>query len=167
MEALYLVCGRRRPQLKRNPLGGGANLDPMTSPERRSAANPLAHVFDLSAHEDAPIAAFRNAILREALKTGYVHVQVVRESDDRSAILFEREGTWEREIEPPGVMHNALVNRLKVMGNLHIDRKPEQQGRIYALYQGREVVIAIEVKRLLDGTEAVDLALPIPGASAT
>ena len=139
----------------------------MTTPERRSAANPLAHVFDLNAHEDAPIAAFCNGLLSEALKTGCVHVQVVRESDERTAIRFERERTWEQEIDPPGVMHNALVNRLKVMGNLHIDRKPEQEGRIYALYHGREVVITIEVKRLLNGTEAVDLELPNPRASAT
>ena len=42
MEVLYLVCGARRPQLKRNPLGGGTNFIPVSMPSLRVPELPRA-----------------------------------------------------------------------------------------------------------------------------
>ncbi len=57
----------------------------------------------------------------------------------------------------PGKMHNAIVNRLKVMGNLQIDRRLSQQGHIYALLNGKEIVIPISVRRMSNDFEAVTI----------
>src|SRR5256885_9640014 len=60
-----------------DPLDGSVvhNMD------RRSATNPLAILFNLDTHEEMPVAALCNGILRDALDRGHERLNFVREAD--------------------------------------------------------------------------------------
>jgi len=76
------------------------------------------------------------------------------------SLRVERNGEWEEIMHYPGQMHRAIVSRLKIMGNLKIDRRPSQKGEMHIVFSGQEIDLEIEVRRLSDDEEGVSLGLP-------
>jgi general secretion pathway protein E len=125
---------------------GAAGLiaDMSDAGDLRSLADGLPVVTDLlETEDDAPIIRFLNALLTQALReqASDIHIEAF---EGRSVVRFRVDGTLREILEPPRVLHSALVSRVKVMAELDIaEKRLPQDGRITLRIGGRPVDVRV------------------------
>lgn len=135
----------------------------MSTPEqRRSGASLFARVFDIDvgASEAGPVIKLCNLMLSECLLTGFTEVRLAAPEGEGAAVQYGRGNEWKDVMKLPAGGQSAVVNRFKVMANLDIAKRPEQEGTFTIRTQGRELVVAITVKVAKGGAEEVLLRFP-------
>ncbi|MDP3804273.1 MAG: ATPase, T2SS/T4P/T4SS family [Candidatus Omnitrophota bacterium] len=95
--------------------------------------------------QDAPVVKIANLLLAEAVNLRASDI-LIEPMEDRLRIRYRVDGILKEGRNPPIVLHNAIVSRLKVMSDLDIaERRLPQDGRFKVRLHGREVDFRISV----------------------
>jgi general secretion pathway protein E len=105
--------------------------------------------------EDAPIIRLLNALFVQAVKerASDIHIEPYeRELDVRMRV----DGILHRVLNPPKIIQDALMSRIKIMSNLDIaEKRLPQDGRIRLLIAGRDIDIRVSIVPTAFGERAV------------
>jgi len=145
-------------------------VDELESTNLDSITHELDEVKDLidDAGDEAPIIRLINSVLFRAAKerASDIHIEPM---DRELLVRFRVDGVLQEIIKPPKRYQNAIVGRVKVMGQLNIaEKRLPQDGRIRIKLAGRDIDIRLStipttfgeriVMRLLDkNTTLLDL----------
>jgi type II secretory ATPase GspE/PulE/Tfp pilus assembly ATPase PilB-like protein len=137
---------------------------------RRSAAALFLKVHDLddavaAGSAQGPVARLCNLMISEGLYANGDELRVCAPTTESAQVQLHREGTWVDIMRVPAQAQSPVVNRLKVMANLDIAKRPLQEGTLKVRLQGQVLSLAITV-RLRGTAEEASLHLP-PRASVT
>lgn len=109
-------------------------------------ATELAHPKDLlDLSDEAPVIRLLNAILFQAVKerASDIHIEPFERTLD---VRFRVDGILHQVLEPPKVLQEALVSRVKIMASLNIaEKRLPQDGRFKVLVAGHEVDIRVSI----------------------
>lgn len=109
-------------------------------------ATELAHPKDLlDLSDEAPVIRLLNAILFQAVKerASDIHIEPFERTLD---VRFRVDGILHQVLEPPKVLQEALVSRVKIMAGLNIaEKRLPQDGRFKVLVAGHEVDIRVSI----------------------
>ena len=109
-------------------------------------ATELAHPKDLlDLSDEAPVIRLLNAILFQAVKerASDIHIEPFERTLD---VRFRVDGILHQVLEPPKVLQEALVSRVKIMAALNIaEKRLPQDGRFKVLVAGHEVDIRVSI----------------------
>lgn len=132
-------------------------LVPPDEQRRRSAASLFLKVYDLdpvAAAAQRPVAHLCHLMLSESLRTGCDGLRVLAPEEQRARVQMHRDGTWVDVMALPAQAQVPVINRLKVMANLDIARRPVQEGTLKVRLRGEERSLAITVRLRGDFEEA-------------
>ncbi|PTL80431.1 type II secretion system ATPase GspE [Vitiosangium sp. GDMCC 1.1324] len=145
-------------------------VDELEAQDLDSLAQEIEEVKDLLADEgdEAPIIRLINSVLFRAAKerASDIHIEPM---ERELLVRFRIDGVLQEIIKPPKRYQNAIVGRVKVMGQLNIaEKRLPQDGRIRIKLAGRDIDIRLStipttygeriVMRLLDkNTTLLDL----------
>ncbi len=145
-------------------------VDELEATDLDSLAHDMDEVKDLidDAGDEAPIIRLINSVLFRAAKerASDIHIEPM---DRELLVRFRVDGVLQEIIKPPKRYQNAIVGRVKVMGQLNIaEKRLPQDGRIRIKLAGRDIDIRLStipttfgeriVMRLLDkNTTLLDL----------
>jgi general secretion pathway protein E len=145
-------------------------VDELESTNLDSITHELDEVKDLidDAGDEAPIIRLINSVLFRAAKerASDIHIEPM---ERELQVRFRVDGVLQEIIKPPKRYQNAIVSRVKVMGQLNIaEKRLPQDGRIRIKLAGRDIDIRLStipttygeriVMRLLDkNTTLLDL----------
>ena len=145
-------------------------VDELEATDLDSIAHDMDEVKDLidDAGDEAPIIRLINSVLFRAAKerASDIHIEPM---DRELLVRFRVDGVLQEIIKPPKRYQNAIVGRVKVMGQLNIaEKRLPQDGRIRIKLAGRDIDIRLStipttfgeriVMRLLDkNTTLLDL----------
>ncbi len=105
--------------------------------------------------EEAPIIRLLNALLLQAVKerASDIHIEPYERELD---VRFRIDGVLHRVLNPPKIIQDALISRIKIMSNLDIaEKRLPQDGRIRLLLGGRDIDIRVSVIPTSHGERAV------------
>jgi type IV pilus assembly protein PilB len=105
--------------------------------------------------EEAPVVKLVNLILAEAIKKGAsdIHAEPYEKT---LRVRFRIDGVLYEVMSPPLSLKNAMISRLKIMGDLDIsERRLPQDGRMKVKYKGREVDFRVSTLPTLFGEKVV------------
>lgn len=127
---------------------------------RRAAAALFLTVHDLddAAGADStspPVVRLCSCMIAEGLRAGGDQLRVLAPTADGATIQLRRADTWIDIMRVPAAVQGPLVNRLKVMANLDIDRQPTQQGVLKVRAEGAVLTLRIEVRLRGEAEEAL------------
>lgn len=109
-------------------------------------ATELAHPQDLMDFSDeAPVIRLLNAILFQAVKerASDIHIEPYERTLE---VRFRIDGILHLKLEPPRMLQEALVSRVKIMASLNIaEKRLPQDGRLKVLVAGHEVDIRVSI----------------------
>ena len=137
------------------------NPDPKN---RQSAASLFWRVYDLDGHDERPtserpLVRLCALILLECLASGAQDLQLAI-IDGTGIAKVCQQGSWKDMMTYPTQMHDGIVNRLKVMANLDVAKRPVQSGELRVRGHDRQVRIGIEVRKQPSGAEEASLHFP-------
>ncbi len=145
-------------------------VDEMETTDLDSIAHELEEPQDLlDVDDEAPVIRLVNSVLFRAAKerASDIHIEPM---ERELLVRFRVDGVLQEVIKPPKRYQNAIVSRVKVMGQLNIaEKRLPQDGRIRIKLAGRDIDIRLStiptshgeriVMRLLDKTATLlDLA---------
>jgi general secretion pathway protein E len=145
-------------------------VDEMETTDLDAIAHELDEPTDLlDANDEAPVIRLVNSVLFRAAKerASDIHIEPM---ERELLVRFRVDGVLQEIIKPPKRYQNAIVSRVKVMGQLNIaEKRLPQDGRIRIKLAGRDIDIRLStiptsfgeriVMRLLDKTATLlDLA---------
>ncbi|QSQ18620.1 type II secretion system ATPase GspE [Pyxidicoccus parkwayensis] len=145
-------------------------VDEMETQDLDAIAHELDEPTDLlDVNDEAPVIRLVNSILFRAAKerASDIHIEPM---ERELLVRFRVDGVLQEIIKPPKRYQNAIVSRVKVMGQLNIaEKRLPQDGRIRIKLAGRDIDIRLStiptsfgeriVMRLLDKTATLlDLA---------
>jgi general secretion pathway protein E len=145
-------------------------VDEMETTDLDSIAHELEEPTDLlDVSDEAPVIRLVNSVLFRAAKerASDIHIEPM---ERELLVRFRVDGVLQEVIKPPKRYQNAIVSRVKVMGQLNIaEKRLPQDGRIRIKLAGRDIDIRLStiptsfgeriVMRLLDKTATLlDLA---------
>lgn len=105
--------------------------------------------------EEAPIIRLLNAILQQAAKerASDIHIEPYEKELD---VRMRVDGILHKVLNPPKIIQDALISRIKIMANLDIaEKRLPQDGRIRLLIGGRDIDIRVSVIPTSYGERAV------------
>lgn len=105
--------------------------------------------------EEAPIIRLLNALLMEAVKekASDIHIEPYENSID---VRFRVDGMLHKVLNPPKIIHDALVSRIKIIAGLDIaEKRLPQDGRINLLIGGKNIDIRVSIIPTALGERAV------------
>ena len=131
---------------------------------RRSAAVLYLRVHGLeleTSSSNRPVVRLCALMLSEALLGTWEEVRVRAPGRDTATIQYGRAGEWLDVMRVPPAIQAPLVNRLKVMANLDVAKRPVQEGPLKV--QLRDQVFELEiVVRVAGDAEEASVRLPAP-----
>lgn len=105
--------------------------------------------------EEAPIIRILNALLMEAVKekASDIHIEPYERGID---VRFRVDGFLSKVLNPPKIIHDALISRIKIMADLDIaEKRLPQDGRIKLLVGGKNIDIRVSIIPTSLGERAV------------
>jgi len=105
--------------------------------------------------EEAPIIRLLNAILQQAAKerASDIHIEPYEKELD---VRMRVDGILRRILNPPKIIQDALISRIKIMADLDIaEKRLPQDGRIRLLIGGKDIDIRVSVIPTSYGERAV------------
>ena len=105
--------------------------------------------------DDAPAVKLINLVLLRALKekASDIHLEP---GEKQLRIRYRIDGAMKVAMNPPKVMLNALISRLKIMAQLDIaERFAPQDGKFQIRYEGRTIDFRLSVLPVVGGEKAV------------
>jgi general secretion pathway protein E len=141
-------------------------VENLVAEDLSAIATELAHPRDLlDLTDEAPVIRLLNAILFQAVKerASDIHIEPYERSLE---VRFRIDGILRLRLEPPKLLQEALISRVKIMASLNIaEKRLPQDGRFKVLVAGNEVDIRVSliptmygertVLRLLDRAQGV------------
>ncbi|CAH2031544.1 type II secretion system ATPase GspE [Trichlorobacter ammonificans] len=141
-------------------------VENLVADDLTAIATELAHPKDLlDLTDEAPVIRLLNAILFQAVKerASDIHIEPYERTLE---VRFRIDGILHVKLEPPKLLQEALVSRVKIMSSLNIaEKRLPQDGRFKVLVAGHEVDIRVSlvptffgertVLRLLDRKQGV------------
>ncbi len=119
-------------------------------------ATELAHPQDLLDLEDeAPVIRLLNAILFQAVKerASDIHIEPYERTLE---VRFRIDGILHLMLEPPKLLQEALISRVKIMASLNIaEKRLPQDGRFKVLVAGHEVDLRVSIVPTFYGERTV------------
>jgi type II secretory ATPase GspE/PulE/Tfp pilus assembly ATPase PilB-like protein len=120
-------------------------------------------VFDLDDDKKGPasvrpVVRLVNLIIEEGLRSKAEQISLKGESEG-VGVHYLITGEWRRVMVIPAAAGGPMANRLKVMANLDISRRPTQHGVIHVRLDGRDSQFDIETTISSSGAEDVLLRL--------
>jgi general secretion pathway protein E len=119
-------------------------------------ATELAHPQDLlDLSDEAPVIRLLNAILFQAVKerASDIHIEPYERTLE---VRFRIDGILHKMLEPPKLLQEALVSRVKIMAALNIaEKRLPQDGRFKVLVAGHEVDIRVSIVPTFFGERTV------------
>jgi general secretion pathway protein E len=100
-------------------------------------------LLDLS--DEAPVIRLLNSILFQAVKerTSDIHIEPFERELE---VRFRIDGILYKMLEPPKVVQEALISRVKIMAGLNIaEKRLPQDGRFRVIVAGRDVDIRVSI----------------------
>lgn len=105
--------------------------------------------------EEAPIIRLLNALLMEAVKekASDIHIEPYEKGID---VRFRIDGILHKVLNPPKIIHDALISRIKIIAGLDIaEKRLPQDGRINLLIGGKNIDIRVSIIPTALGERAV------------
>lgn len=105
--------------------------------------------------EEAPIIRLLNALLLEAVKekASDIHIEPYENGID---VRFRVDGILSKVLNPPKIIHDALISRIKIIAGLDIaEKRLPQDGRINLLIGGKNIDIRVSIIPTAVGERAV------------
>ncbi|RJQ21545.1 MAG: type II secretion system protein GspE [Nitrospiraceae bacterium] len=105
--------------------------------------------------EEAPIIRLLNALMMEAVKekASDIHIEPYEKGID---VRFRVDGILHKVLNPPRIVQDALVSRIKIMAGLDIaEKRLPQDGRIKLLAGGKNIDIRVSIIPTALGERAV------------
>jgi general secretion pathway protein E len=105
--------------------------------------------------EEAPIIRLLNALLMEAVKekASDIHIEPYEQGID---VRFRIDGILHKVLQPPRIIHDALISRIKIIAGLDIaEKRLPQDGRINLLIGGKNIDIRVSIIPTAMGERAV------------
>jgi len=119
-------------------------------------ATELAHPQDLlDLTDEAPVIRLLNAILFQAVKerASDIHIEPYERTLE---VRFRIDGILHMKLEPPKMLQEALISRVKIMASLNIaEKRLPQDGRLKVLVAGHEVDIRVSIVPTFFGERTV------------
>jgi type II secretory ATPase GspE/PulE/Tfp pilus assembly ATPase PilB-like protein len=104
-----------------------------------------------------PAIALCDTILRQCVAAGAQELHLAA-----GVVRVHVGGGWSEMMQLPPPVHGAVVNRLRVMGQLESVSGQTQEGRFAVTAEGREIPAVLTVQRTADGSEEVYVRFPAP-----
>ncbi len=114
-------------------------------------------IIDLleAADDDAPVIRLVNTLLSRAVKEKASDIHVEPYEKDM-VVRFRVDGILYDVFKPPKKLQNAIISRIKVMGNLNIaEKRLPQDGRIPLKIGGKDIDVRLNVVPTAHGERAV------------
>jgi len=131
-------------------------MDTITGEDLASVATEFETPKDLlELTEEAPIIRLLNALLLQAVKerASDIHIEPYEKVLD---VRLRVDGILHKVLNPPKIIQDALISRIKIMSNLDIaEKRLPQDGRIRLLLGGRDIDIRVSVIPTSHGERAV------------
>jgi type II secretory ATPase GspE/PulE/Tfp pilus assembly ATPase PilB-like protein len=105
--------------------------------------------------EKAPIVAMIDAMLERAIRMGASDAHL-EPHEDASVVRLRVDGLLLKAFSFPRPLHDALVSRLKILGNLNlVERQRPQDGRFTFASRSRPVEVRLSTLRMQEGEKVV------------
>jgi len=131
-------------------LSGLANEDAGTEIDETTDLNDLTKMAGETA-----VVQMVNAIFAQAVRDGVSDIHI--EPYEREVkVRYRADGMLSDAMRPPKRMHNALISRLKILGEMNIaERRLPQDGRIKLNIAGRTIDVRVSIVPTVFGERAV------------
>ncbi len=109
----------------------------------------------LELKDDAPIIKLLNALFLEAVKerASDIHIEPYEKELE---VRFRVDGILRKVLQPPKIIHESLISRIKVLANLDIaEKRLPQDGRIRLIVGGKDIDIRVSIIPTFFGERAV------------
>ena len=131
-------------------------VENLVAEDLSTIATELAHPQDLlDLSDEAPVIRLLNAILFQAVKerASDIHIEPYERTLE---VRFRIDGILHKLLEPPKLLQEALVSRVKIMASLNIaEKRLPQDGRFKVLVAGHEVDIRVSIVPTFFGERTV------------
>ncbi len=121
-------------------------VENLVAEDLSTIATELAHPQDLlDTNDEAPVIRLLHAILFQAVKerASDIHIEPYERTLE---VRFRIDGILHLKLEPPKVLQEALISRVKIMSSLNIaEKRLPQDGRLKVLVAGHEVDIRVSI----------------------
>ncbi|MCX7990624.1 MAG: type II secretion system ATPase GspE [Proteobacteria bacterium] len=109
----------------------------------------------LELKDDAPIIKLLNALFLEAVKERASDIHIEPYEKDLE-VRFRVDGILRKVLQPPKIIHESLISRIKVIANLDIaEKRLPQDGRIRLIVGGKDIDIRVSIIPTFFGERAV------------
>ncbi len=119
-------------------------------------ATELAHPRDLlDLTDEAPVIRLLNAMLFQAVKerASDIHIEPF---ERKVEVRFRIDGILRLRLEPPKLLQEALISRVKIMASLNIaEKRLPQDGRFKVLVAGNEIDLRVSLVPTMYGERTV------------
>ncbi len=149
IEQVFQTNARQVESLLDQVKGGGA-LEVKAEPDAKDL-----DLAGAAAGDDAPAVKLINLILLRALKekASDIHIEP---GDKLIRVRYRIDGAMKIVMNPPKVMLNALISRLKILAQLDIaERFAPQDGKFQIRYEGRTIDFRLSILPVVGGEKAV------------
>ncbi len=109
----------------------------------------------LELKDDAPIIKLLNALFLEAVKekASDIHIEPYERELE---VRFRVDGILRKVLQPPKIIHESIISRIKVLANLDIaEKRLPQDGRIRLVVGGKDIDIRVSIIPTFFGERAV------------
>lgn len=104
---------------------------------------------------EAQVVQMVNLMFAQAVRDGVSDIHV-EPYEKEVKVRFRVDGLLFESLTPPRRMHNAIISRLKILGQLNIaERRLPQDGRIKLTIAGRQVDVRLSILPTVHGERAV------------
>ena len=131
-------------------------VETLVAEDLSAVATELASPRDLlDLTDEAPVIRLLNAMLFQAVKerASDIHIEPFERSLE---VRFRIDGILRLRLEPPKLLQDALISRVKIMASLNIaEKRLPQDGRFKVLVAGNEVDIRVSLVPTMYGERTV------------
>lgn len=104
---------------------------------------------------EAQVVQMVNLMFAQAVRDGVSDIHV-EPYEKEVKVRFRIDGLLHETLQPPRRMHNAIISRLKILGQMNIaERRLPQDGRIKLTIAGRQVDVRVSIIPTVHGERAV------------
>lgn len=104
---------------------------------------------------EAQVVQMVNLMFAQAVRDGISDIHV-EPYEKEVKVRFRLDGILNETMQPPRRMHNAIISRLKILGQMNIaERRLPQDGRIKLTIAGRQVDVRVSIVPTVHGERAV------------
>ncbi|KJR42193.1 general secretory pathway protein E [Candidatus Magnetoovum chiemensis] len=105
--------------------------------------------------EDAPIIRLLNILLQQAVKENASDIHIEPYEKDMT-VRMRIDGMLKKVLNPPKIIQDAIISRIKIMANLDIaEKRLPQDGRIRLLIGGQDIDVRVSIIPSVYGERAV------------